>query len=234
MNQETYVPGLSGGASDRGQNYASHNQNTNETLVGNAARIERNERMFMHNERSDNGSPVVGFVYTLSNNGKAEYWPIRIGVNTIGKASDNDICLSEASVSSHHAQINVKRLQRSGGKLAAGIKDVGSSNGVLLNDEELDYELHNCKNEDVITIGFNYKLVLVLIDPVKYGIGAADDFRATETEPSYLSAPLLDETVRERNIDNPRPIDPYMGEDETISINNPGANDISGGRTKIL
>lgn len=231
MTQETYVPGMSGG--NAGQGYAPHAHGSVETVVG---KNDWSERDFVAKDlnQSQNASPVVGFVYTLSNGGKAEYWPIRIGVNTIGSSADNDICLPEESVSARHAQINVKRLQRSGGKLAAGIKDIGSSNGVLLNDEELDYELHNCKSEDVITIGFNYKLVLVLVDPVKYGIGASEGFRPIANEQNYEMAAPYDETVRDRKAVPVRPVDPYVIGDETININNPGANDISGGRTKIL
>lgn len=225
MDQETYVPGMGG------QPKAGAYQAGGETLVNPPHANGQTMQSTIPSGGKNQHSPVVGFLYTLSNEGIPEYWPIRIGVNTIGKAADNDIVLAEASVSDHHAQINVKRLQRGGGKLVAGIKDVGSSNGLLLNDEELDYELHNCENESIITVGFNYRLVLTLMDPTKYGIGPSEGFQAINV--SKQPTPGFYDNTMGGGVPNNYPgHDIYSGGDETVNIN--GGPDISGGHTKIL
>ena len=121
--------------------------------------------------------PVVGFLYSVSRYGIGEFWPLHLGTNTIGRSSDNDIVLHEMSVSEHHASISVKQM-KSTGKLIASIRDVGSKNGMFLNDEELDYDNHPCKNTDLITIGNNYQLLLLLINAEEYGLKVAENFVA--------------------------------------------------------
>lgn len=122
-----------------------------------------------------NETPVVGFLYSISRKGIGEYWPLHLGTNSIGRAEDCDIRLNESSVSEHHAVISVKQM-KTANKLIASIRDVGSKNGIFLNDEELDYENHSCKMHDLITIGHNYKLLLLLIDAEHYGLTVAENF----------------------------------------------------------
>ncbi|MBQ7419625.1 MAG: FHA domain-containing protein [Prevotella sp.] len=120
-------------------------------------------------------TPVVGFLYSISRKGIGEYWPLHLGTNTIGRADDNDICLKEMSVSGKHATLSIKQM-KSTHKLIASIRDTGSKTGMYLNDEELDYENHSCKSNDIITIGANYKLLLLLIDAEEYGLTVAEGF----------------------------------------------------------
>lgn len=183
--------------------------------------------------RNDSNSHVVGFIYTLSNNGVPEFWPIKIGVNKIGKNSDNDIVLREASVSDYHAQINIKRLRN--GHLVAGIKDIGSSNGLALNDEELDYELHNCKHNDIITVGLNYRLVLLLVDPIDYELGAANDFVEImdNTQHDSVFTDATRTSSDSTNIGQANQSSFNIPNDDTISING-GPQGISGGYTQVM
>ena len=120
-------------------------------------------------------TPVVGFLYSISRKGIGEYWPLHLGTNTIGRSADNDICLQEMSVSNKHATLSIKQM-KSTHKLIASIRDIGSKTGMFLNDEELDYENHTCKANDIITVGANYKLLLLLIDAEEYGLSVAEDF----------------------------------------------------------
>lgn len=199
MNQETFVPGMAPKAKQKDL-----------------------QASYVPGKGKNQTSPVTGFLYSLSNGGKAEYWPIRMGVNSIGSGADNDIVLNEASVSEYHAVINVKRNQRNG-RFVAGIKDAGSSNGVLLNGEDLDFEMHNCNNESIIQIGFNYRLLFLLVDPEKFELKASEDFQ--ETVPA--SAPIYNQPPCATPGGNA-----YAGGDETVSIN--GVPNISGGHTQIL
>lgn len=168
------------------------------------------------NEEPTNDTPVVGFLYSISRKGIGEYWPLHLGTNTIGRAADCDIRLNEMSVSEHHAVISIKQMKTQH-KLIASIRDAGSKNGIFLNDEELDYENHSCKMHDLILIGRNYKLLLLLIDAERYGLTVADDFvPAVETTDIPQQGALGF-------------MDPYSSEgrkiDGTVNLNGPQFDD---------
>ena len=119
--------------------------------------------------------PVVGFLYSISKQGIGEYWPLHIGRNTIGRSESCDICLKESTVSDLHAALNIKQI-RSENKLYASIRDEGSKNGIFVNKEELDFDAHSCKSNDIITIGLHYRLLLLLIDAEAYGLTVDEGF----------------------------------------------------------
>lgn len=121
---------------------------------------------------------VLGFLYSISS-GKTEFWPVYQGMNTIGRSPKSDIQLKEASVSERHAELCVREMKTTH-KIIATIKDVGSKNGMFLNDEELDYDDHSCKDGDVIVVGSNYKLLLILVDTVKNGLCVSPHFQPVE------------------------------------------------------
>ena len=184
--EETYIPGVGNNAYS-GQNgpysrkQMSGNENvmnkiSNETFVSSAQQIN----VASNQPQKVNKAPVVGFLYSISG-GIGEYWTVHIGKNTIGRSSDCNIQLPEMTVSDHHANLNVKQM-KSTGKLTASIQDVGSKTGIYLNDEELDYEIHSCKHMDILTIGENYKLLLVLIDAEAFGLSVAENFIPAEVK----------------------------------------------------
>lgn len=137
--------------------------------------------------------PVVGFLYSISRQGFGEYWPLHIGSNKIGRTADCDVCLAEQTVSERHAALNIKQL-KSTRKILASIRDEGSKNGIYVNDEELDYDAHEVKNHDIITIGDNYKLLVILIDAEAMGLSVSEDFQPVEVAESgadtYGEAPF--------------------------------------------
>jgi hypothetical protein len=124
---------------------------------------------------SVNITPTVGFLYSISRRGIGEYWPLHLGTNIIGRAPDCDVRLQEMSVSDHHASISITQM-KSTHRLIASIRDIGSKNGLFLNDEELDYENHTCKSNDLVLIGHCYKLLLLLVDAEQSGLSIAEDF----------------------------------------------------------
>ena len=125
------------------------------------------------------GKPIVGFLYSISRTRAGEFWPIQLGKNTIGQAEDNDIQLPEGTVSSSHAVL-LTRQGKNG--IIASIKDDQSTNGTKINGEPLDFGAEECHDGDVITIGNNYELLLVLIDAEKRGLKAAEDFIPVEIQ----------------------------------------------------
>ena len=123
--------------------------------------------------------PVVGFLYSISRQGFGEYWPLHVGTNTIGRSQDCDICLREQTVSEHHASLFIRQMKTSR-KIIASIRDEGSKNGIFVNQEELTYDAFTCKNRDLITIGNNYVLLLILIDADEMGLSVAANFRPAD------------------------------------------------------
>lgn len=157
---------------------AAQQAHSNPTLVQGMNQPSTNDQSqpdaeIVHNG-TINGRAVVGFLYSMSR-GVPEYWPLHLGANKIGRGNDCDVQLKEMSVSKEHASINVKQM-KSTGRLIANIRDIGSQTGLYLNDEELDYDGHTCKNLDVIVIGNSYKLLLMLVDSKEHGLEKADNF----------------------------------------------------------
>jgi pSer/pThr/pTyr-binding forkhead associated (FHA) protein len=166
-------------------------------------------------------TPVVGFLYSISRKGIGEYWPLHLGTNTIGRSEDNDICLKEMSVSSKHATLSIKQM-KSTHKLIASIRDTGSKTGMFLNDEELDYENHTCKANDIITVGSSYKLLLILIDAEEYGLSVAEGFvedkQSTEDEFGFQPQVVFGDATQSK-------FRPYSADNRNVDT---GTVDLSG------
>lgn len=179
-NNSTFVPGMQEAPSKGFNPYAKNSAEMGMgTFVPGMAAPTSQPPQSSGEEQKHGSSGVVGFLYSISNNGIREYWPLYLGANTIGRASDTSVKLSEASVSDHHAQINIKQM-RTSRKLIASIQDTGSKNGIFVNDEELEYEAHPCKNGDLITIGNAYNLLLILVDPDAHSMTPSENFIPVE------------------------------------------------------
>lgn len=172
--------------------------------------------------------PVVGFLYSISRQGVGEFWPLHIGSNKIGRTADCDICLAEQTVSERHASLNIKQL-KSTRKILASIRDEGSKNGIYVNEDELDYDSHPVKNNDIITIGDNYKLLLILIDAEEMGLSIAENFQPVEVigdkEPEFPPMGGVDDTGSLYNSTN-------RVENGTVAMD--GSSPVTSGRTRFL
>lgn len=126
------------------------------------------------------GKPVVGFLYSVSRQGIGEYWPLYIGPNTIGQSDKCNICLKEGTVSAEHAVLVVRKMKNPE-KTVASISDARSTNGTMVNGVSLAFNAVECFNNDVITVGENYELVLILIDTATLGLKVAENFVAVES-----------------------------------------------------
>jgi len=176
--------------------------------------------------------PVVGFLYSISRQGIGEFWPLHVGRNTIGRAENCDVRLRERTVSDLHAALNIKQMKTTH-KVLASLKDEGSKNGIFINDNELDYDAHACVNNDIITIGLHYKLLLILIDTETLGLTVSEEFLDDEEEAVVVQPeqPVYDP---QRTGFNPydRRYRPTVNTNETISMEgtfNPGP-----GKTEIM
>jgi len=85
-------------------------------------------------------------------------FPLDKPIVTIGRDHENDIQIDNDSVSTHHARLTIEPSKFLDGHEDIFIEDLGSTNGTMVNDENVD----RCqlKPNDVITIAWNtFKLV---------------------------------------------------------------------------
>lgn len=131
---------------------------------------------------SSNGKPIMGFLFSVSRTPLGEYWPIYFGPNNIGRDEANPVCLHEATVSFNHATLVVRKMQHQGENngIFVFVQDTGSTCGTMLNGDTLDFSPRECKSGDVITIGENYELLLIIINPEAAGLSAKESFQSTE------------------------------------------------------
>lgn len=139
--------------------------------------------------------PILGFLYSVSRDSFGEFWPLHLGANTIGRAGESNVCLAETSVSKQHATLVIRQMQNKGQSagLFAFIQDVGSMCGTMVNGSTLDFNPVECKNGDIITIGENYELYFILVDPNVVGLHPKPDFKASAPikTPSPSPAPNI-------------------------------------------
>ena len=120
-----------------------------------------------------------------------------MGQNTIGQAPSCDIVLPEGTVSAEHAVLVVRKMKKPE-KVIASISDARSTNGTMLNGESLGFSAVECKNGDILTIGDNYDLFLILVDAAELGLSVSENFIPVQVE-------------EEEDInDGPAPFDPGM------------------------
>lgn len=134
------------------------------------------------------GKPVVGFLYSISKTPAGEFWPLSIGPNTIGQAADSAVVLNEGTVSSNHAVLVIRQIKSTGNVIAA-ITDTQSTNGTLINGDTIGFTPVECHDGDIITIGNNYELVLILVDAAKLGLSVSKDFIAVNAQEEAPTEP---------------------------------------------
>lgn len=135
---------------------------------------------------------IVGFLVSYSKTASGEHWPIYLGKNSIGSALDNDIPLREKSVSSEHADLNVRRTSDATGQgeiLIFKVSDKSSTLGVKVGGIDLvhlgGYKL--LSTGEMIDIG-NYRLYILCIDTIALNLTVNPDFNAMDdTENSLLN-----------------------------------------------
>lgn len=128
-----------------------------------------------------NNKPIVGFLYSISRTGYGEFWPLRVGPNSIGRSKNCDIYLPEGTVSEQHAEF-VIHLMKNPEKVSAAIYDQRSTCGTMINGESLGFEPRECVNGDIITIGDHYDLFVILVDVKKLGLKVCDAFIPVDVE----------------------------------------------------
>lgn len=119
--------------------------------------------------------PIMGFLFSVSRTSVGEYWPLYMGLNTIGRAMNSSVRMSEATISENHAEIVIRQMKNPDNVLVS-IQDARSTCGTLLNGSSLGFEAQECHNGDIITIGEHYELYLILVDTKSLGLAVRPDF----------------------------------------------------------
>lgn len=140
-----------------------------------------------------NSKPVMGFLYSVSRTPLGEWWPLYVGPNRIGRSADCEIPLYEASVSENHATLVIRKMHNNGANAGVFVflQDTGSMYGTMLNGVTLDFNPKECKSGDIISVGENYELYFILVDPDSIGLSTKPDFKSTEANTSKESAPQI-------------------------------------------
>ena len=228
---KTVVPGMESANAHHGGDYQNdfYARSTNVrsaakgTVVPGMERgnpnVSTQQRNTPHQSSNAGGKPVAGFLYSISRQGIGEYWPLYLGQNTIGSSDRCDICLREGTVSSEHAVIVVRKM-RNPEKTIASISDARSTNGTMVNNESLGFSAVECFNGDIITVGENYELVLLLIDVQTLGLRVSDNFIPLESEMPFVGddTPYTPNGGSTRADDYPPSFHPY---DPTASMVRP-------------
>lgn len=136
----------------------------------------------------NNQKPIVGFLYSISKSASGEFWPLRIGSNSIGRSADCDVCLGEATVSEQHAVLVVRQMKNPE-KIIASICDSRSTCGTMINGESLGFDQRECYSGDIITIGEHYDLYFILIDARQIGLNVCREFMPLNSPQSNVVGP---------------------------------------------
>lgn len=106
---------------------------------------------------------IVGILFSISKGVLGNLFPIYLGDNLIGNLEGCDVCLLEKTVSPKHALLKVNRQPEMMGYHVT-ITDLNSMYGTLVNDIDARYDSLVVSENDVITCGLHYKLLLKIFD----------------------------------------------------------------------
>ena len=130
---------------------------------------------------ADNHKPILGFLYSVSRIANGEFWPLYLGQNTIGRAMGSNVSLAEQTVSDVHCKVIVQELKNPD-RLFVYVQESGSTCGTMVNGSSLDFNPREIKNGDIITVGENYELYVILIDVKQLGLAKKENFMAIQIQ----------------------------------------------------
>lgn len=138
-------------------------------------------------------TPIAGFFYSVSRTNAGEYWPIYEGPNKIGRAADSIVQLNDPLVSDKHATLVVRPMYNANQKtgILVYIQDDASTCGTMLNGNSLGFEPKECHHGDILTIGPNYELYLILVDAASVGLTQKEALQNVPAVAPVPAAPAM-------------------------------------------
>ena len=102
-----------------------------------------------------------GFLVSYQSNSTGDFWPLHGGRKTVGRSNSGenvDIPLSDATISSRHAAVNVDGVTG-----VISVEDTGSTNGTYVNEEHVGFNgRRDLKDGDRIRFG-GYQTIVKII-----------------------------------------------------------------------
>lgn len=261
MSTKTIIPGSAPSAaqSDNGQKGSFYNRSAastdrSRTYIPDVYKRAAREGA-TQDATEDKGKPVkslkmqdrtiIGALFSVSRFTSGEIFPLYIGRNTIGTDTACDVCLSEQSVSPHHAVMVARAIEEKGEGQPQGkhnikvfITDYDSANGTTVGDVRLEYDKVELHDHDIIRVGKVYQFLLCLFEGEDFGLYVDNQFRAidrpeAETE-QVVSTVLYSATPSTTPAIEVAPLPPTIGEAEERTFYAPSKKrkiDHSGNKT---
>ncbi len=129
---------------------------------------------------------VVGCLFSISHGLLGEIFPLYLGRNIIGYTPNCDVCLKEKTVSSEHAILYIRKEGHPANYFMT-ITDYNSEYGSAVNGNDGRYETLTVRENDVITIGRHYKLLVKIFDVETAGLDEDTEFEEMEIQQTYNS-----------------------------------------------
>lgn len=108
---------------------------------------------------SSETAPLLGFLVSFDLDPSGSYWPVRFGRTTIGTATECEVKLPAQGASGRHAEVMARAAQ---GTVKVWISDCNSTNGTVVNGEEIFTERPPLAHGDQITIAGVTLTVMIL------------------------------------------------------------------------
>lgn len=122
---------------------------------------------------------VVGVLFSVSRGLLGEVFPLYLGRNIVGYTPNCDVRLLENTVSSEHAIIYIRK-DTDGGGYRVSITDYNSTYGTQVGGRDARYDTLDVKENDIITIGSHYRLLVKLFDTDKAHLQEEPEFAAMD------------------------------------------------------
>jgi len=142
---------------------------------------------------------VCGFLLSVSRDEKGEYWPVRLGDNSMGSSDECCVRLPRGLAEPLHAVLAARRAD---GELTISVRAHGD---VSLNGARVAGEAA-CHDRDVMALGDGYQMLLLFADAVRHGLATG----------SVATAPAGDEGGDEGDATTI-----YAGEEGTVFLPKP-------------
>lgn len=155
VNNHTVVPGSDVGG---GNGFSTPASQPSSMSAG-----QNTSRMIKMQERV-----IVGVLFSISRGLLGEIFPLYLGRNIIGTTDFCDVCLRESTVSSEHAILYIRKDPE--GDFEITLTDYNSMYGSAVNNVDARYEVLPVHENDVLTIGSHYKLLVKLFNTEKAGL----------------------------------------------------------------
>ena len=144
---------------------------------------------------------VVGVLFSLSHGLLGEMFPLYLGRNIVGYTENCDVRLLENTVSSEHAIIYIKKDESVTGYNIT-ITDYNSTYGTLVNNLDGRYETLQVNENDVLTIGKHYRLLVKMFNTDKAALQEEPEFEAMQNNAQVAMAQPSSASNYSSNVSN--------------------------------